>query len=51
MSLHVYYLNLGVIAEGEEKGGRIKCGRRQGRSTESQEKEQRCVAVRDGKLG
>ena len=36
---------------GREKGNRIRCGRRWGRSTEGQEIEQRCVAVGDGELG
>ena len=34
-----------------KNGDRIRCGRRQGRSTEGQEIEQMCVAVRDGELG
>ena len=36
---------------GEEKGGRIRCGRRPGRCTGDQEIEQRCVAMGDGELG
>ena len=32
------------------KGGRVRYGRRQGRCTEGQEFEQRCVAMGDGKL-
>jgi hypothetical protein len=36
---------------GKKEGDRIKCGRRQGRSTEGQEFEQRYIAVGDGELG
>jgi hypothetical protein len=36
---------------GEEKGGRTRCGRRQGRCTEGQEIEQRYVAVVNGEPG
>jgi hypothetical protein len=36
---------------GERKGNRIRCGRRQGRSTEGQEIDQRCVAVGDREPG
>jgi hypothetical protein len=35
----------------EKRVGRIKCERRQGRCTESQEIEQRCIAMGDGELG
>jgi hypothetical protein len=35
---------------GGEKGGWIRCGRRQGRCTEGQEIEQRCVMMGDGEL-
>ena len=38
-------------AEEEGKGGRIRYGRRWGRSTEDQEIEWRCVVVRDGEMG
>ena len=34
-----------------KKGSRIRYGRRQGRNTEGQEIEWRCVAVGDGELG
>jgi hypothetical protein len=37
--------------EGEEKGARIRCGRRQRRHTEGQEIEQRCVAMGERELG
>jgi hypothetical protein len=37
--------------EEEEKGGRIRYGRRQGKYTEGQEIEQGCVAMDDGELG
>jgi hypothetical protein len=36
---------------GGNKGGKIRFGKRQERSTEGQEIEQRCVAVGDGELG
>jgi hypothetical protein len=39
------------IRDGGEKGSRIRYGRRWKRCTEGQEIEQRCVAMRDGKLG
>ena len=33
-----------------EKKGRIRCGKRQGRCTEGQKIEQRCVAMGDGEM-
>jgi len=38
-------------SKGREKGRMTRCGRRHRRSTESQEIEQKCVAVGDGNWG
>jgi hypothetical protein len=40
----------GKRRQGGNKGPRIRCGRSQGRSTESQKIKRRCIAMEDGEL-